>query len=67
MEHEYVTNELSEIQAAVNHELEISGGRRTFGQILKECAAPGVRNRVVIAVLLMLLQNLTGYCIYFPF
>ncbi|KAL5337258.1 hypothetical protein BJX70DRAFT_399903 [Aspergillus crustosus] len=60
MEHEYVVNELAGIQAAVNHELESTGGDRSFAQILRECAAPGVRNRILISVLLMLLQNLTG-------
>ncbi|KAL2869136.1 uncharacterized protein BJX67DRAFT_379611 [Aspergillus lucknowensis] len=60
MEHKYVANELAEIQAAVNHELEITGGELSYAQILRECGAPGVRNRIIIAVLLMLLQNFTG-------
>ncbi|KAL4876863.1 general substrate transporter [Aspergillus karnatakaensis] len=60
LEHAYVVNELADIQAAVNHELESTGGDRSFTQILRECAAPGVRNRIIISVLLMLLQNLTG-------
>ncbi|OJI84038.1 hypothetical protein ASPTUDRAFT_56004 [Aspergillus tubingensis CBS 134.48] len=59
-DHPYVVNELAEIQAAVNQELEMSGGRRTLSHIVRECAAPGVRNRILIGVMLMLLQNLTG-------
>lgn len=61
LDHSYVVRELTEIQAAVTHELEISGGKRDFSQILRECAAAGVRNRILVAVALMLLQNLTGY------
>ncbi|GLA66479.1 hypothetical protein ABZX51_011592 [Aspergillus tubingensis] len=63
-DHPYVVNELAEIQAAVNQELEMSGGRRTLSHIVRECAAPGVRNRILIGVMLMLLQNLTGYIPY---
>lgn len=59
-DHPYILTELSDIQVALNHELEASGGRRDFGQIIRECAAPGVRNRILISVALMLLQNLTG-------
>ncbi|CAI7678129.1 unnamed protein product [Penicillium pancosmium] len=60
VDHPYVVNELAEIQTAVSQELELSGEQRTLLQILHECAAPGVRNRIFIAVMLMLLQNLTG-------
>lgn len=63
--HSYVVNELADIQFAVNHELEMNGERRTFSQILRECTASGVRNRIFIAAMLMLLQNLTGYA-YMP-
>lgn len=61
VDHSYVVNELAEIQAAVSQELDIGGEQRTLVQILHECGAPGVRNRIFIAVMLMLLQNLTGY------
>lgn len=61
LEHPYVVNEIAEIQASVNQELEMSGERRTLSQVVRECAAPGVRNRILIGVMLMLLQNLTGY------
>ncbi|KAF2729167.1 general substrate transporter [Polyplosphaeria fusca] len=59
-DHEYIRTEMEEIQASITHELEATGGRRSFTQIFKEIRAPGIRNRVVISVLLMLLQNLTG-------
>lgn len=59
-EHEYIKAEMEEIQASITHELEVSGGRRTTIQIFRELRAPGIRNRVIICVLLMLLQNLTG-------
>ncbi|KAJ5731838.1 sugar transporter [Penicillium malachiteum] len=59
VDHPYVVNEMAEIQAAVNQELEMSGERRTLSHIVRECGAPGVRNRILIGVMLMLLQNLT--------
>lgn len=58
--HAYIDHELGEIQASVNHELELSGGRRSTTQIFRELIAPGIRGRVAVSVLLMLLQNLTG-------
>lgn len=71
VDHPFVVNELAEIQAAINQELETSGDRRTMLHVMRECVAPGVRNRILIGVMLMLLQNLTGYTIllyllYFP-
>ncbi|KAJ6013859.1 sugar transporter [Penicillium herquei] len=60
VDHPYVVNEMAEIQAAVSQELEMSGKRRALSHIVRECAAPGVRNRILIGVMLMLLQNLTG-------
>jgi MFS family permease len=59
-DHEYINTEIHEIQVGVNHELEISGGKRSYVQIFKELGAPGVRWRASLGVLLMLLQNLTG-------
>ncbi|KAJ4301119.1 hypothetical protein N0V90_003209 [Kalmusia sp. IMI 367209] len=59
-DHEYIKSEIEEIQASITHELEVSGGRRSTVQIFREIGAPGIRNRVIISVLLMLLQNLTG-------
>lgn len=60
MDHPYVVNEFAEIQAAISQELEMSGERRTLSHVARECVAPGVRNRILIAMMLMLLQNLTG-------
>ncbi|TPX07829.1 uncharacterized protein E0L32_010516 [Thyridium curvatum] len=59
-DHAYISTELGEIQASVTYELELSGGKDTNLQILRELGAKGIRNRVIISVLLMLLQNLTG-------
>ncbi|KAJ5728757.1 sugar transporter [Penicillium malachiteum] len=60
VDHPYVVNEMAEIQAAVNQELEMSGKRRPLSHIVRECGAPGVRNRILIGMMLMFLQNLTG-------
>ncbi|OAG00718.1 general substrate transporter [Paraphaeosphaeria sporulosa] len=59
-EHAYIVAEMEEILTAITHELEVSGGRRSTIRIFREIGAPGIRNRVLISVLLMLLQNLTG-------
>ncbi|KAF1974075.1 putative sugar transporter [Bimuria novae-zelandiae CBS 107.79] len=60
MDHDYIKAEMEEIQASITHELEVSGGRRSTSQICRELGAPGIRSCVIIAVILMLLQNLTG-------
>jgi hypothetical protein len=53
--------------AAVNHQRELSGGKQGFGEIIKKCTMPGIRNRIIIAVLLMLLQILTRSVLFvFP-
>lgn len=59
-EHPYIVQEIAEIQASITHELEVSGGKRSNMQLLKELSAPGMRWRVIMSCLLMLLQNLTG-------
>lgn len=59
-DHEYIENEMNEIETNVAHELEISGGQGARWQLVRELFARGVRWRVAMAVLLMLLQNLTG-------
>ena len=59
-DHQYVQQELSKIEAGVNHELEMIGNTPGRFSTFKEMAAPGVRNRVIIGTLLMVLQNLTG-------
>lgn len=60
-DHDYINREIAEIQAGISHEIEESGGRTDNLQIFREIAVPGVRNRVILSVSLMLLQNLTGY------
>ncbi|GAP82500.2 putative MFS quinate transporter [Rosellinia necatrix] len=57
-DHEYIEKEIFEIQTSLNYELETSSGSRLYQ--IKEILAPGVRWHVVMSVLLMLLQNLTG-------
>lgn len=59
-DHDYIRNELSDIEASINYELENSGGKRSLGQLCREVSEKGVRNRVVIGVSLMWLQNLQG-------
>ena len=59
-DHEYIAEELAEIQSSITHELELSGGSRSYAKIFKELTAPGIRWRAAMSVLLMLLQNLTG-------
>ncbi|OAA59733.1 Sugar/inositol transporter [Niveomyces insectorum RCEF 264] len=58
-DHEFVESEISEVQAILTLELEDAGDqgqRRLWRQLL----SPGVRNRVILSLLLMLLQQLTG-------
>lgn len=59
-DHPYLQREMADIQAGVEHELQLVHGSRSAWQMLRECAAPGIRNRIIISVMLMLLQNLTG-------
>jgi sugar porter (SP) family MFS transporter len=59
-DHPYLTQEIDEISKNIEFEVESTGGNRSIAQIFREIAAPGVRNRVIISVLLMLLQNLSG-------
>ena len=63
-DHPYILREMADIQAGVEHELLLVNGSRGAFQMLRECAAPGIRNRVIISVMLMLLQNLTGYALF---
>lgn len=53
--------ELSVIEAAITYEIESTTGRSgTYGQMVRELSQKGVRNRLAIAFLLALFQNLTG-------
>ena len=61
-DHTYVQGELGEIKAGILNEREMggaSGGRSTW-KVFREILAPGIRWRVAMGMLLMLLQNLTG-------
>lgn len=60
MDHPYLQREMADISAGVEHELALVGGSRSTWQMAKECAAPGIRNRIILSVMMMLLQNLTG-------
>ncbi|RAO73889.1 uncharacterized protein BHQ10_009901 [Talaromyces amestolkiae] len=59
-DHPYLLREMADIQAGVEHELQLVNGSRGAFQMLRECGTPGIRNRIIISVMLMLLQNLTG-------
>ena len=59
-DHPYVQHELQRMENGVNEELELTGTSSTHLRILREICSRGVRNRVVIGTLLMVLQNLTG-------
>ncbi|CZR64390.1 related to monosaccharide transporter [Phialocephala subalpina] len=59
-DHEYVQREMAEMSAAVDHEIELTGGKTMTLATLKELKNSSIRNRILICVALMLLQNLTG-------
>lgn len=59
-DHEYIVNEMSDIERSINYEVEQSGGNRSVKQIFREITEKGVRNRVLVGVALMWLQNLQG-------
>ncbi|CAK7221249.1 hypothetical protein SCUCBS95973_004429 [Sporothrix curviconia] len=59
-DHPYLERELATIELAVEHELEGLAGNGRWKQIAKEASHKGIRNRIVIAMLLMFLQNFTG-------
>lgn len=58
-DHEHINSEINEVHAITTLELEDQGdqGQR---RLWRELLLPGVRNRVILSVLLMLLQQLTG-------
>ncbi|CAK7221289.1 hypothetical protein SBRCBS47491_004477 [Sporothrix bragantina] len=59
-DHPYLVRELAMIELAVEHELEGLTGSGRWKQIAKEASQKGIRNRILIAMLLMVLQNFTG-------
>lgn len=58
-DHDFINLEVNEIQAIATLELE-DGGDQGQRRLWRELFSPGVRNRVVLSLLLMLLQQLTG-------
>jgi MFS family permease len=58
-DHDFINAEINEVQASLGMEVDDAGnqGQR---QLWRELLSPGVRNRVILSVLLMLLQQLTG-------
>ncbi|CAK7221909.1 hypothetical protein SBRCBS47491_004690 [Sporothrix bragantina] len=65
-DHELIQTELNEMQASISIELELTGESRVGGivrehrRLFRELCAPGVRNRVLLSICLMMLQQLTG-------
>ncbi|RAO67052.1 uncharacterized protein BHQ10_003064 [Talaromyces amestolkiae] len=59
--HAYVQQELLIMEAGAQQEIEETGeGWRHWVQLLRELGQKGVRNRLIISVLVMLSQNFTG-------
>ncbi|KAH8655826.1 putative sugar transporter [Xylariales sp. PMI_506] len=59
-DHEWVRNEVEEIQSQVTHEAELSGGKQSVFYGFTHLADSSIRNRILTSMALMLLQNLTG-------
>jgi MFS family permease len=60
--HEYVQRELTVMEAGSQQDFEESGeGWRHWVQLLRELNQKGVRNRMIISILMMMFQNFTGY------
>lgn len=59
-DHPYIDQELRVMEAGVNAELESSTSGRQTRQIFTELTQRGVRNRLFIALGMMLFQNMTG-------
>lgn len=59
--HEYVQRELLVMEAGAQQELEDGEGWRHYVSLLRELVQPGVRNRLIISMLMMFCQNFTGY------
>ncbi|KAI9729558.1 MAG: hypothetical protein M1834_006754 [Cirrosporium novae-zelandiae] len=59
-DHEYVQREVGEIRSQISRELEVTGGKTSVIYTFREFRDSSIRNRIIISMLLMLLQNLTG-------
>ena len=56
-DHPYIRDELSDIRQQVEQR---TASEMTFGDMFKRLVQRGVRNRILIGLLLMACQNLTG-------
>ncbi|GAW16293.1 hypothetical protein ANO14919_057160 [Xylariales sp. No.14919] len=59
-DHPYLVRELAQIEAALDHEVQSTGGVSNWRQIFRELLQKGVRNRVVLGCGLVTLQNFAG-------
>lgn len=59
-EHPWIQGELQEIEDQVTHEAELMGGKTSIFQGVRYLKDSSIRNRILISMALMMLQNLTG-------
>ncbi|KAF4909517.1 putative quinate permease [Colletotrichum viniferum] len=59
-DHEYISREIVQIEVSITLETEANGGEQSTRKVFRELLVPGIRWRVSIGALLMVLQNLTG-------
>ncbi|KAF0324851.1 MFS quinate transporter [Colletotrichum asianum] len=59
-EHEFISREIMQIEVSITLETEANGGEQSTWKVFRELLVPGIRWRVSIGALLMVLQNLTG-------
>lgn len=67
-DHPYIRDELSDIRQQVEQR---TANRMTYAEMFKRLIHKGVRNRILLGLLLMACQNLTGvniitYCNFIP-
>ncbi|KAF4818456.1 Quinate permease [Colletotrichum siamense] len=59
-DHEYISREIMQIEVSITLETEANGGEQSTWKVFRELLVPGIRWRVSIGALLMVIQNLTG-------
>ncbi|KAF2655721.1 general substrate transporter [Lophiostoma macrostomum CBS 122681] len=59
-DHPWIVQELSQVENAIESELEATGSVRNYRQIGKELFVKGVRGRIIISFTMMIFQNFTG-------
>jgi MFS family permease len=59
-DHPWIMQELSQVENAIEGELEATGSTRNYRQIGKELFSKGVRGRVILSFTMMIFQNFTG-------